>query len=99
MITFTRTAVIAPGKAPAAWAFAQKIVEFYKSNYDTPLEVLRPVAGNPGRISWVGRYASLAAFDAISVRSQSDQKYLELLATAAELFVPGSLHDELWRSA
>jgi hypothetical protein len=99
MITFTRIAVIAPGKAVAASGFAQKVVEFYKSNYDIQLEVLRPIAGNPGRIAWVGRYANLAAFDAVSVRSQTDQKYVELIATAADLFIPGSLQDEIWRSA
>ena len=51
MITFVRTGAIAPGKAPGAIAFAQKIVAYWKDNYDREIEILRPVAGNPNRIA------------------------------------------------
>jgi hypothetical protein len=99
MISFIRTAAIAPGKGPAAAAFAAKILDYYKTHYGTQLELMRPIGGNPNRIAWVARYESLAAFDAVSTKSQSDQKYLELLGTAADLFTPGSVRDEIWRSA
>ena len=99
MISFIRTAAIAPGKAAAASAFAAKILDYYKTHYGTQLELMRPIGGNPSRIAWVGRYESLAAFDAVSLKSQSDQKYLELIGSAADLFIAGSVHDEIWRSA
>ena len=97
MITFVRTGAIAPGKAPGAIAFAQKIVAYWKDNYDREIEILRPVAGNPNRISFVGRYKDLPDFDASALRSMTDAKYMELLGTAADLFIAGSIHDEIWR--
>jgi len=97
MITFVRTGAIAPGKAPGAIAFAQKIVAYWQATYDREIEILRPVAGNPNRISFVGRYKDLAEFDASAIRSMTDAKYMELLGTAADLFIAGSIHDEIWR--
>jgi hypothetical protein len=58
MISFVRTGAIAPGKAAAAFAFAQKIVEYWRQNYDREIELLRPVGGNPNRIAFAGRYKS-----------------------------------------
>ena len=99
MITFTRVGVIAPGKAAAVAAFAQKVIDFYRTQYDVKIEVHRPVAGNPARIAWVVRYPDLAALDAVLTKSQADPKHLELLANGADLFIAGSTHDEIWRSA
>ena len=98
MISFVRTGAIAPGKAAAAFAFAQKIVAYWRSNYDREIEILRPVAGNPNRVSFVGRYKDLAEFDAVATKSLADPKYLELLLTGADLFIAGSINDEIWRS-
>jgi len=97
MITFVRTGAVAPGKFAGAIAFAQKIVAYWRDHYDREIDVLRPVAGNPNRISFVGRYKDLADFDASALRSMTDAKYMELLGTAADLFIAGSIHDEIWR--
>lgn len=99
MITFTRTGLIAPGKAAAVAAFNQKVIDFYRTQYDQKVEVLRPIGGNPNRIAWVLRYPDLAALDSLLIRSQADPKHLELLASGADLFIPGSIHDEIWRGA
>ncbi|MDQ6639508.1 MAG: hypothetical protein M3Z15_07555 [Pseudomonadota bacterium] len=99
MISFVRTGAIAPGKGAAALAFAQKIVDYWKSNYDREIEILRPIAGNPSRIAFVGRYRDLAEFDAVATKSLADTKYLELLVAGADVFIAGSIHDELWRTA
>jgi hypothetical protein len=99
MIYFARTGAVAPGKGLPAFAFAQKIVEYWKTNYDRELELRRPIGGNPNRIAFVGRYQDLAEFDAVSQKSMADKKYLELLSTGGELWIAGSLQDEIWRSA
>jgi hypothetical protein len=99
MISFVRTGAIAPGKAAAAFAFAQKIVEYWKNNYDREIELRRPIGGNPNRIAFVAHYKDLAEFDAVNLKSLADAKYLELLGAAGDLWIAGSLHDELWRSA
>ena len=98
MITFVRTGAVAPGKFAGAIAFAQKIVAYWRDQYDREVDVLRPVAGNPNRISFVGRYKDLAEFDSVVAKTLADTKYLELVAGGADLFIAGSIHDEIWRS-
>ena len=99
MIYFVRTGAVAPGKGAHAFAFAQKIVKYWKTNFDKELELRRPIGGNPNRIAFVGRYKDLAEFDAVSQKSMADKKYMELVSSAADLWIAGSLRDEIWRSA
>jgi len=98
MITFVRTGAVAPGKFAATLAYAQKIVAYWRDHYDREIDVHRPVAGNPNRISFVGRYKDLAEFDSVVAKTLADTKYLELVAGGADLFIAGSIHDEIWRS-
>ena len=99
MIYVTRTGSIAPGKSPAAWAFAQKAADHWKTAWDRTLELRRPIGGNPNRIAWVAQYKDLADFEAVTLKASADPKYIKLLVTAGELFIPGSIHDDIWRTA
>jgi len=99
MIHMTRTASIAPGKAPAAHAFAQKVASHWKTEWDRTIEVRRPIGGNPSRIAWVSQYKDLAEYETFMVKSLADPKYMDLLVTAGDLFIPGSINDEIWRAA
>lgn len=80
MISFARTGSIAPGKGVQAFAFAQKIVSYWKSNYDRDIDLLRPIGGNPNRIAFVSRYKDLAEFEATLTKTLADKNYLEMLA-------------------
>ena len=99
MISFIRTGAIAPGKGAQALDFAHKIVAYWQSNYDHRVDLLRPIGGNPLRLQFTSSYSDLAEFEMISNKSSADQKYMELLASGADCWIPGSLNDELWRSA
>jgi hypothetical protein len=99
MISFVRTGAIAPGKGAQTLAFAQKIVAYWQSNYDQHIDLLRPIGGNPLRLASVSSYKDLAEFEKILNKSSSDQKYLELLASGADCWIPGSLNDQIWRRA
>ncbi len=98
MITVTRIASIAPGKTGDALAFAQHIAKYIKQNHGTTLEVLMPIGGNPSRIAWLARYDSLAQWEGLTGALMADQGYLETLAKNSATFLPGSVHDEIWRS-
>src|SRR5512140_968164 len=74
MIYMTRTGSIAPGKAPAAHAFAQKVATYWKTEWDRTLDIRRPIGGNPNRIAWVGQYKDLADYEAATVKSSADPK-------------------------
>jgi hypothetical protein len=99
MISFVRTGAIAPGKGTQAFAFGQKIVAYWQSNYHQHVDLLRPIGGNPLRLGLTSNYKDLAEFEKILNKSSADPNYLELLASGADCWIPGSLHDEIWRSA
>lgn len=98
MITFVRVAGIAPGKTGAAVGFAHEIAAYFKSAYGIELEVLMPVAGNPARVAWSARYPDLATVEKMRGRMLADPAYLAMTTKASELFVGGSLRDDLWHT-
>lgn len=98
MISFYRNAVIAPGKTPQALAFAKEIAAYVKKSTGQELHVGVPIGGNPSRVGWSTSYESLAALEAQQTKMTADPKYWELVNKSADLFVAGSLHDEMWRT-
>jgi hypothetical protein len=56
-------------------------------------------SGNPFRIAWVAMEADLGAFEATTAKVTSNSEYMKLVESSASYFLPGSAHDELWRSA
>jgi hypothetical protein len=59
--------------------------------------VAMPVGGNPNRISWHVRYDNLAALEDTQGKLLQDKKYLDMIASSADCFIAGSVHDEIWR--
>lgn len=98
MIVFVRTACIAPGRTRSMIGFAHEVAAHFKSAYGVPLEVLLPVGGNPARIAWSGRYADLAAMEAVTLKMTADTAYWALVEKHSADFVPGSVHDSIWRT-
>jgi hypothetical protein len=97
MIVFTRTASIAPGKTTAAIGYAHQLAAYIKTTLGTELDVLMPVGGNPNRITWSGRYPSLADLDERQSKLASDEKYHHLVSSGTDFFIAGSVFDSIWR--
>jgi hypothetical protein len=98
MITFVRTATIAPGKVVEALTFAHQIAKLVEKITGLKVGVSMPVGGNPFRIAWVAAQPDLAAVEANNNKLLSDPEYMKLTEGSASLFLPGSAHDEMWRS-
>lgn len=98
MITVIRSAAIAPGKAGDAIAFAKIITQYIGENFGVKLQVIMPVGGNPYRIAWLGQYENLAAWETFTLKAAANAEYMALTAKNAATFLPGSIHDEIWRS-
>jgi len=98
MITILRSASIAPGKVGDAMAFAHKIAAFISENYAVKLELLMPVGGNPNRIAWRADYSNVAEWEILSGKLMADQGYLAIVAANSATFLPGSVHDDIWRT-
>jgi hypothetical protein len=97
MIIFLRTVSIAPGKVAGAVAFGHQIAKLVRDKTGVELQPAMPVGGNPNRLRWRAIYQSLAEFEATTVKLTSDAEYLDFIAKNAELFIAGSVDDEIWR--
>lgn len=98
MIRFIRTSSIAPGKLGDALAFAKQVCDFLEKEHGQKVELMMPVGGNPHRIAWRSEYSSLGALEDFQTKTMKDPKYLEILSKAAQIFIPGSANDEIWRT-
>jgi hypothetical protein len=98
MIMFVRTSKIAPGKVVEALAFAHQIAKLVEKITGLKVGVSMPVGGNPFRIAWVAAEPDLASVEANNNKLLSNHEYMKLVEGSASLFLPGSAHDEMWRS-
>jgi hypothetical protein len=98
MITFVRTASIAPGKVVEALTFAHQIAKLVEKITGLKVGVNMPVSGNPFRVAWVAAEPDLASVEANNNKLLSNAEYMKAVEGSASLFLPGSAHDEMWRS-
>jgi len=99
MILAIRQVSIMPGKAVAARAFAAEVTEYIRGAHKLEYDIVRPVGGNPMRIAWVGRYKDLAAYEDAVNKLTADKRFAELSAKTADIWVPGTMQDELWQGS
>ena len=98
MITFVRTTSIAPGKNAEALAFAHAAIRLIKDKFGITVGLNMPIGGNPNRLAYVVTYANLTELESAMGRLVADTDYQKMLAANAQTFLPGSVHDEIWRS-
>lgn len=88
MNLFIRTNTAAPDKLPDAVGFASEIATYVTTETGTEVTAWSVVHGEPlGTISWSVLVESQAAMAELGDRLLADEKYLELVAGASELFV------------
>lgn len=98
MIIMRRSASVAPGMFSAAMAFATEASAQVQASTGVDVKIAIPVGGNVSRIAWIANYENLAQYEAAGLKLLGDQKYQELIKKAAGIFVPDTLHDEIWRT-
>jgi hypothetical protein len=98
MIHFVRTVSIAPGKMADAMTFAKKIATYLAKKPGIKVEVSVPMAGNPNRIGWHSMHKDLGDFESVMNKLSGDAEYAKLVRGGAELIIPGSTNDALWRT-
>jgi hypothetical protein len=98
MIKIIRSASILPGKTADALAFAHHIAKLIGDKHGKKIELAVPIGGNPSRIAWLSDYADLAEWEALMGKLMADADYMTAIAATAAIFIPGSLHDDIWRT-
>jgi hypothetical protein len=99
MITVIREVTILPGKVAAARAYATEITEYVRDAHKLDIELLRPVGGSPMRVAWLGRHKDLAAYESAMNKMAADKRFAELTTRTSELWVPGTMQDQIWQGA
>ena len=95
MITWIRSAAIAPGKVPEAFAFVKKASDLIERKHAISIVVSRPLAGNPTRIFWHARHDDLQAYERDHRTINTDGEFLQMLGEASHCFIAGTTHDEI----
>jgi hypothetical protein len=98
MILLQRSVSVAPGMLSPALALANELVAQFRATTGIDAKIAVPVGGNASRIAWIANYENLAQYEAAGLKLLGDQKYLELIKKGAGVFVPNTLHDEIWRT-
>lgn len=98
MIAFVRYYSIMPGKTPDALATAQKIKKHAKEKHGSEINLMMPIGGNPNCIAFVSTADHLADIEGALGKIDGDAEYQKLVADNAGNVIPGSVHDEIWRS-
>jgi hypothetical protein len=95
MITWIRSAAIAPGKAADAFTFVRKATKLIEDDHNIKITVSRPIAGNPTRIFWYSQHDDLQAYEREHQKINTDSEFLQMLGEASHCFIAGSTHDEI----
>lgn len=98
MIFLQRSVSVAPGMLTAAMTLANELSAQVRATTGIDVRIAVPVGGNASRIAWIANYENLAQYEAFGNKLLGDQKYLELVKKGAGVFVPNTLHDEIWRT-
>jgi hypothetical protein len=97
MITVVRTASALPGETGDAIAWAKEVARLVKRVTGKEQVVATAFAGLLSDIAWIAQYDNITQFDELRTKVLSDEQYIDALKKARNLFVPGSLHDHVWK--
>lgn len=95
---WTRTAKVSKSRIPQAIGWGKEVSAFAQKKFGTPeIRMYMNAFGDVGVLRWEIDYADLAAFEAVQSKLMMDQEYWQYIAKAdqAEIFVDGSVHDEI----
>jgi len=97
MITVIRTSTAFPGMTGEAVVWAKRIAAMVKRVTGRDQFVATAFAGMLSEIAWIAQYDSIAQYDDLRTRVLNDPEYIAALRQARDLFVPGSVRDQVWK--
>ena len=92
MVRLIRSAEPKIGMFPQSVAFAKKITAHVKKAYKVDIKVF---ANSEGVLFWIVDYKDYSDYGKARSKLASDKKYWQIVSTAKNLFVEGSLCDEI----
>ncbi|PZM17211.1 NIPSNAP family protein [Rhizobium tubonense] len=95
MITWIRSAAIASGKLPDAFAFVKSAAKLIEEKHNIKITASRPLAGNPTRVFWYSTHDDLQAYEREHQKINTDPEFQKMLGGASDCFIAGTTHDEI----
>lgn len=92
MVRFIRCAEPRFEKLPQCIAYAKKISAYIKKAHGIEVKVF---ANSEGVIYWIVDYKDYADFEKTMKKVNSDKKYWQMVGTAKDNFLQGTLSDEI----
>lgn len=99
MITVVRTVVAMPGKLGELTPVAKEICGIIKRLCGKDVAAGNAIGGNGVEVAWIAQYDSLGQWEEVTLKLMADADYRGLLKKIETLYVPGSVHDHIWRHA
>ena len=97
MITIVRSATTQPGKMGEAVAWGKESAAIVKRVTGKEVAFCTSFGGVVGAVAWIVKYDNAAQVEEMGGKLRADREYKAALSKTASLFVPGSIHDQLWR--
>lgn len=99
MIYFHRQAVVSPGRLREALRFAAEATAYLNSVLpEVNATAGVGIGGQTGTMYWRAEYADLAALERAQTQLFADDAFQALLVKGAELFLAGSMKDDVIKS-
>ena len=89
------TAVVSGGDYAAAVGWSLEVAALVEQATGMPVNVSIDMFGTMGQLAWIGIAPNAAAADAANAKITADAADMAKLATAGDMFVPGSAHRRL----
>jgi hypothetical protein len=96
MVIVVASVTIMPGKQLEAFAWARQADTAASRLLGRPIRHALSFGGQTGRLAWIAEYEDMAQCVQIIGKVFQDAEYQGLLPKAADLFVPGSAHEDIW---
>jgi len=92
MVRFIRSGESKLGVFPQSLAFAKRITKYCKKTYKIDIKTY---ANSAGVLFWIVDYKDYADYEQTLKKINSDKKYWQIVATTKNLFIEGTLCDEI----
>ncbi len=97
MITFLRTTEMIPSRSAEAIGLAKEIAAAASRASGLQISVATGFGSEPMRIAYIAHAESVAKLDEAIGRILADPEYRAAVAKVSEMFLPGTLRDQVWK--
>jgi hypothetical protein len=100
MIRFRRSGRTKNGRIQDGIQYAKEIAEYLSAKYAPhSVQVYTELFGENNTIHWYTDFEDLATLDRVFMQVAADESYWAMVSKGTDIFIDGSFHDTLQRSA